>query len=47
LLSKYEPRVILDYTLFFWGLGLLFHFIQYLKYRKKTIKGIHHNQIFD
>ena len=47
LFSKYEPRVILDYTLFFWGLGLFFHFIQYIKFRKSSIKGIHRNQIFD
>ena len=47
LLSKYEYRVILDYTLFFWGLGLLFHFIQYIKFRKSSIKGIDRNQIFD
>jgi hypothetical protein len=47
LLSKYEPRLILDYILIFWGLGLIFHFIQYVKFKKSSIKGIHHDQIFD
>jgi hypothetical protein len=47
LLSKYEPRLILDYILIFWGLCLIFHFIQYIKFKKSSIKGIHHDQIFD
>ena len=47
LLSKYEPRAILDYTLLFWGLGLIVHYIKFRQYSKNSIKGIERDQIFD
>lgn len=47
LLSKYEPRAILDCTLLFWGLGLIGHYIKFKQYSKNSIKGIERDQIFD
>lgn len=47
LLSKHEPRVTLDYTLLFWGLGLTLHYIKYRQCAKSSIKGINRDQIFD
>lgn len=47
LLSKYEPRAILDYTLLFWGLGLIVHYIKFRQCSKTSIKGIKRDQIFD
>jgi hypothetical protein len=47
LLSKYEPRGILDITLFSWGIGLLIHFIQYRNKQATSIKGIARDEIFD
>ena len=47
LLSKYEPRAILDYTLLFWGLGLIIHFIKFRQQSKSLIKGLDRDEIFD
>lgn len=47
LLSKYEPRAILDYTLLFWGIGLIVHYIKFSQCSKTSIKGIKRDQIFD
>lgn len=47
LLSKHEPRAILDYTLLFWGLVLIVHYIKYRQCSKSSIKGISRDQIFD
>ena len=47
LLSKHEPRTILDYTLLFWGLGLIVHYIKFRQCSKTSIKGINRDQIFD
>ena len=47
LLSKHEPRAILDYTLLFWGLGLIVHYIKFRQCSKTSIKGINRDQIFD
>ena len=47
LLSKHEPRVILDYSLLFWGLGLIIHFIKFRQQSKSLIKGLDRDEIFD
>ena len=47
LLSEHEPRAILDYTLLFWGLGLIVHYIKFRQCSKTSIKGINRDQIFD
>ena len=47
LLSEYEPRSILDYTLLFWGLVLTVHYIKFRQCAKYSIKGINRDQIFD
>ena len=47
LLSKHESRAILDYTLLFWGLGLIVHYIKFRQCSKTSIKGIKQDQIFD
>lgn len=47
LLSEHEPRAILDYTLLFWGLGLIVHYIKFRQCSKTSIKGIKRDQIFD
>ena len=46
-MSNHEPKEILDYTLLFWGIGLIIHLITYLKYKKNSIKGLHKEDIFD
>lgn len=47
LLSKYEPISSLNYTLVFWGIGLIVHFLYYWKEMKNSIKGLDRDQLFD
>ncbi len=45
--SHFESIRIVYVTAFFWGIGLLIHFIIYLKTRKNAIKGIKKSEIFE
>ena len=47
LMSIYEPRIILDYTLLSWGVGLLIHLFLYLSSCKNSIKGLDKEDIFE
>jgi cobalamin synthase len=45
--SDKESINIVHYTMFFWGLGLILHFIIFLLLRRNTIRGIQRSDIFD
>lgn len=45
--SDYEKMTSVYYTLLYWGLALLFHFIVFLYTRKNTIKGIGKSELFE
>ncbi|MFN8209013.1 MAG: hypothetical protein U0T82_16635 [Bacteroidales bacterium] len=45
--SKYESITVLHYTILIWGLLLLAHFIIFLFLRRKSIRGLNKDHIFD
>ncbi|MFN3952320.1 MAG: hypothetical protein ACK4KT_07965 [Thermaurantimonas sp.] len=45
--SVYESVDQLYYMALFWGIGLAVHFILYMLARKKTIKGLNKEELFD
>ena len=45
--SQYEPVETVHLTALFWGLGLILHFILFMRSRKNSIKGIEKTDIFD
>ncbi len=45
--SSKESITSVHFTLIFWGLGVILHFIIYLILRKQTIRGILKSEIFD
>jgi hypothetical protein len=47
LLSQHEPIIGINYTLFFWGIGLLISFFHARNMMKNTIKGLDRDQLFD
>lgn len=47
LMSKHEPKIILDYTLLLWSIALLIHLFFYLRARKNSIKGLDKEEIFE
>jgi len=47
LLSQHEPISGINYTLFFWGIGLLISFFHSMNVMKNTIKGLDRDQLFD
>jgi hypothetical protein len=47
LLSQHEPISGINYTLFFWGIGLLISFFHSRNVMKNTIKGLDRDQLFD
>jgi len=46
-MSKYEPRIIIDYTFLIWGIVLTLHLIFYNKVKSNNIKGLPKEDIFD
>jgi len=45
--SDKESISTIHYTMIFWGLGLILHFIIFLRLRRYTIRGIMRSDIFD
>lgn len=45
--STYERIETVHYTLLFWLPFLIIHFIFYIRMRKKTIKGLHKEDLFE
>ena len=46
-MSSSEPKGIIDTTLLIWGILLFSHFVFYQKFKRKNIKGINKEDIFD
>jgi hypothetical protein len=45
--SDKESVAVVHYTLIFWGIGLILHFVIFLLLRRNTIRGIQRSDIFD
>lgn len=45
--SDKESAAVVHYTMIFWGIGLILHFVIFLLLRRNTIRGIQRSDIFD